>query len=341
MKNEERRSARHDTPAQRTAYVMETARLALGSAGAHIARIAKTKVGAFCGTAALVVWAVLVPNRETVVRASQVEPREAPMSWYVSWADDADAIERAERTGCSDAERADSGIMFFGVGRQKDGGSTGFGKTLLPTERIVEVTAAYAKALQRCSSGKWMLALMTSNDHLDDRAEAARFGTEWARTVKATQEAAGTDRVSIRAGIDAEPGFGPMPPMQAWTEAVVAEGAHIVFGPSADGCPTDRDGPCGNGWNTAAMARMFWGTDPEAVVIPQIYKRKMGEQWVNLERVARGLGLDAEVHAILTQNKACRVTRQRPCLDLGPLRGRELASELFGRELLLGTDISW
>jgi hypothetical protein len=75
--------------------------------------------------------------------------------------------------------------------------------------------------------------------------------------------------------------------------------------------------------------------------MPQVYRLKMAQQWANIERVARARGKDEYVDAVLTQNRACRVTKQRPCLDLGPIKAQELASEVFGREMPLGSDISW
>jgi hypothetical protein len=238
--------------------------------------------------------------------------------------------------------------MFFGMGRQKDGGSTGFGRELLPSSRIVEVASAYAQGLAECSDGKWVLALMTSNDHLDDEdTEMARgFGEEWARTAALIQDTVKAGRVEVRAGIDVEPGFGTYRPAKAWADGVVSQGGHIVFGPSADGCPAPENGavvdaPCNNGWNTTAMAELMWGVDESAIVMPQVYKRGMARQWANIERIAVAKGLPAKITSVLTQNKACRVTQQRPCLDLGPLRARELATEVFGREMQFGSDISW
>lgn len=297
-----------------------------------------------------VVASLLAPHATMAedLASARVAPVAPSMSWYVHWADEAGAEKRARDTACRDASVAQSGVMFFGVGRQKDGGSTGFGKELLRTERIVKVASAYAEGLAECSKGRWVLALMTSNDKLgdDDTEMAGRFGTEWALTAKSVQANVDAARVEVRPGIDVEPGFGTYRPMKAWVANVVAEGSHIVFGPSADGCPMPENGevvdaPCNNGWNTALMAELMWGMDRSAIVMPQVYKRGMALQWANIERVAVARGLRAEIESVLTQNKACRVTRQRPCLDLGPLRARKLAEEVFGREMRFGSDISW
>lgn len=295
-----------------------------------------------------VVTSMLAPHVSLAEKMDTTAAKAPSMSWYVSWADEAGAPTRSYDTACKDAERAGGGLMFFGMGRQKDGGSTGFSRELLPTSRIVEVASAYAKGLAECSDGRWVLALMTSNDHLDDEdiAMSRRFGEEWARTAATIQDNVRADRVEVRAGIDVEPGFGTYRPAKAWADGVVSQGGHIVFGPSADGCPAPEgpavvDAPCNNGWNTSAMAELMWGVDESAIVMPQVYKRGMARQWANIERIAVAKGLPAKITSVLTQNKACRVTQQRPCLDLGPLRGRELASEVFGREMEFGSDISW
>jgi len=274
-------------------------------------------------------------------QSSEIAPKIASRSWYVAWGTAVDALERADTIGCDEGARTDTGVLFIGFGRQINRGASSFGAGLVTDERIIDFVSAYAKGLQRCSTGKWVLAMMTSNDHLDDTELARRYGTIWGENANKANELAGTDRVEIAAGIDAEPAWGPYQAVRGWSESVHATGARLVFGPSADGCPTEVDGPCANGWNTAVMADLMWGISDDAIVMPQVYRLKMAQQWANIERVGIAQGLDAEVDYVLTQNRACRVTKQRPCLDIGPIAAQVMASEVFGRQMPFGSDISW
>lgn len=276
-----------------------------------------------------------------IVNASYETPKVASQSWYVSWANASDAITRAEKIACAEAERTETGVLFIGFGRQIQGGASSFGIGLVSYARIQEFATAYARGLSECSEGRWIVAVMTSNDHLDDPALAATYGKLWGQLAQDTNASLDAPRVEIAAGIDVEPAWGPFAAAKAWADNVHSTGARIVFGPSADGCPIDVDGPCNNGWNTAAMGELMWGYGDRTIVMPQVYRLKMAQQWANIERVARARGRDAYVDAVLTQNRACRVTKQRPCLDLGPIKAQELASEVFGREMPLGSDISW
>lgn len=276
-----------------------------------------------------------------IVNASYETPKKASQSWYVSWANDADAIARAEKTACAQAERTETGVVFIGFGRQIQGGASSFGNGLVSYSRIGEFAKAYAKGLSKCSDGSWVVAVMTSNDHLKDPKLAATYGQLWGQLTQDTNDSLGVARVEIAAGIDVEPAWGPFAAAKAWADNVNATGARIVFGPSADGCPIDDDGPCNNGWNTTAMGELMWGYGDRTIVMPQVYRLKMAQQWANIERVARARGKDVYVDSVLTQNRACRVTKQRPCLDLGPIKAQELASEVFGREMPFGSDISW
>jgi hypothetical protein len=280
-------------------------------------------------------------NTTSVVSASYATPKIASQSWYVSWANADDALARAEKIGCAEAERTNTGVLFIGFGRQIEGGASSFGNGLVRYSRISEFATAYARGLSNCSDGTWIIAIMTSNDHLKDTALAAKYGELWGQAAQATNSALGSPRVEIAAGIDVEPAWGPFAAAKAWADNVSRTGARLVFGPSADGCPTDVDGPCNNGWNTAAMGELMWGYDERTIVMPQVYRLKMAQQWANIERVARARGKDVYVDAVLTQNKACRVTQQRPCYDLGPIKAQKLASEVFGREMPFGSDISW
>jgi hypothetical protein len=273
--------------------------------------------------------------------ADGIAPKIASQSWYVPWGNAPDALERAETTGCREGKRTDAGVLFIGFGRQIEGGASSFGAGLVTTERMIDVVTAYADGLQQCSTGEWVLAMMTSNDQLDNTELAKRYGTIWGETANAADERSDTDRVEIAAGIDVEPAWGPYEAARAWADTADATGARLVFGPSADGCPTDVDGPCANGWNTALMADLMWGIDDDVIVMPQVYRLKMAQQWANIERVGIANGLDAEVDAALTQNRACRVTKQRPCLDIGPIAAQAMVTEVFGRQMRFGSDISW
>jgi hypothetical protein len=269
------------------------------------------------------------------------EPAGSSRSWYVSWAQKPDAVEKAEGLGCEEGERANAGVVFLGYGRQRDGGPSGFRSGVVPYERIAEVTAAFAKGLERCSSGEWVLAAMTSNHKLDDVAMAGRFGTEWGELAKRSQQLFDGDRVEIAAGSDVEPAWGPYEAARAWSEGAHATGARLAYTPSADGCPTEGDRPCANAWGIGSLAYLMWGIDADAVVMPQVYRDVMARQWGRIAEAWESSGGEARFAGALSQRGACLVTGQKPCLSIGPKKSQALLSAALGREVPAGSDISW
>ena len=264
------------------------------------------------------------------------------VSWYVSWAHTGDATQRAERLGCEQGERSNGGTVFLGFGRQREGGPSGFTNGVVPYARVADVAASYAKGLQRCSDDAWVVAVMTSNHKLDDVDLAGRQGREWGELANATWDLIGKDkRVVIAAGSDVEPAWGSYAAAAAWANEAHNTGARLAFTPSADGCPTSGDNGCSNGWNPQLMATLMWGIDADAVVMPQIYRSKMAQQWGRIAMVGRDVGLVPVFAGALSQQGACQVTGQKPCLDIGPLRAQTMLSEALGENVVVGSDISW
>jgi hypothetical protein len=264
------------------------------------------------------------------------------VSWYVSWAHTDGAVERAERIGCEQGEKASDGTVFLGFGRQRDGGPSGFTDGVVPYARIAEVAASYARGLQRCSDGTWVVAVMTSNHKLDDIATAERQGREWGELARSTWDLIGNDkRITIAAGSDVEPAWGSYAAASAWAVEAHKTGARLAFTPSADGCPTSGDNGCSNGWNPQLMATLMWGVDADAAVMPQIYRSKMAQQWGRIATVGRDVGLTVVFAGALSQQGACQVTGQRPCLDIGPLKAQAFLQDALGEGVPHGSDISW
>lgn len=284
---------------------------------------------------------LLLAQITSLVSADSEDPAGPSRSWYVSWAHKADALTRAEQLGCDEGGRANAGVVFLGYGRQRDGGPSGFTNGVVAYDRIAEVTAAFAVGLERCSSGEWVVAAMTSNHKLEDVAMAARFGTEWGMLTERIEELFDGDRVEFAAGSDVEPAWGPYEAARAWSENARATGARLAYTPSADGCPTEGNRPCANEWGIGSLGYLMWGIDPDAVVMPQVYRDVMARQWGRIAEAWEASGGEARFAGALSQRGACLVTGQKPCLSIGPKKARAMLEAALGETVPAGSDISW
>lgn len=296
--------------------------------------------------------------------ASVVEDRRRPISpttsrylAFLSGELDRDTA-RARELGCAHRGE-DPGMVVLALGRQQPGGAQAFGPkgVVRPYPLLADVIVAYADGLAECAGSGWVLVPMTSNYKAYDPDIHGQYGHDWARFTADLQVRVGArsgGAVAVAAGLDLEPGWSSVEVAQAWMGGYRDEaGATLVLVPSADGCPPRGPGGCVNGWSTAIIAEMVWGSGVETVILPQVYSHSgnMARQWAAIAREGVALGLGPSIAGVTSQARACtQVPGDRLCPQLNitwytaleQLQG-ELMSDPATEHIVLryATDIGW
>jgi hypothetical protein len=217
-------------------------------------------------------------------------------------------LPAAEKAACEQATKVPQGVIILSFGRQIEGGTTGFGMAL-SYEDIGAVARAWASGLARCASGKWELALGTSNSGGITFHNGYSGGATWAEAV--TRIRASSDpRVVVSAANDLEPGWGPAGQARAWVDGFVRTTSSIRlwnFG-SADGCPTTAGRiVCGNNWTIDDVIWVSAQAGPNLVVVPQIHTKtgSQARQWARIASRAKTLGVTVKFAGMSVQTAAC------------------------------------
>jgi hypothetical protein len=265
---------------------------------------------------------------------------------------------RAFELGCGHTGEG-PGLVVLALGRQRPGGAQAFGPrgVVRPYALLGDVVAAYAEALAECSGPGWTVAVKTSNYKATDAAVHAGYGQDWARFATGLQArvAASTGgAVTVLAGLDLEPGWSSVAVAQAWMDGYRdAGGGPLVLLPSADGCPPQQPGVCLNGWSTAIIGDMVWGSGITTIILPQVYSHTgtMARQWATIARDAAARGLEPSLAGVTSQARACaQIPDDRLCSQLNitwDVALAQLQSELASDPstahlvLRLATDIGW
>lgn len=214
----------------------------------------------------------------------------------------------AENVACAQARKVRQGVVVLSFGRQKAGGSSGFG-TWLSYTTIARVAAAWAKGLARCGTGRWEVAIGTSNSGGVTDYNGYFGGARWARAVAKARKLS-DQRVRISGAVDLEPGWGPARQARAWVNGFVKTSSARLwnFG-SADGCPqsVSSDVTCGFGWSMDDVLWVSSGAGRNVVAMPQIHtvRGSQARQWAVLASRAVRRGVALRLGAITVQTAAC------------------------------------
>ena len=225
-----------------------------------------------------------------------------------------DSVARALKLGCAQAELDNShshgSFVILDFGAQRNNGRG----TYLPSSTVFWTNAAdenyalhFAYGYQYCHPRHLLiLAIGTSND---GAVTNGALGAVWGilvQKVAKTASARGYYSVTVRGGIDAEPGYGKFSDFRAWEwgdktgRGYARETTALLddYG-SADGCPQalgkNTNLRCSNGWNIADEYNAVWGWTPNEAT-PEIYFdgcrgfANQVNQWANVSAYGRRYG---------------------------------------------------
>lgn len=241
-------------------------------------------------------WAVAVGS---YVRGQDVSPIDT-------------AVPVIRAAACDQAQKVPRGIVVLSFGKQVDGGTNGFGRTI-PYSTIVATAAAWAAGLAECGRGPWEVSLGTSNSGSVTGYNGLLGGATWARMVEQARAASDT-RVTISAAVDLEPGWGPPGQARSWVDGFVRASSLRLwnFG-SADGCPqsVSTDLTCNNGWTIDDVLWVSSHAGPNVFAMPQIHTQSgsQSRQWAVMAARAAAMSMPLRLGSITVQTSACSQVR--------------------------------
>lgn len=222
------------------------------------------------------------------------------------------AVPVIRDAACDQARKVPKGIVVLSFGKQVDGGTNGFGRTI-PYSSIVATAAAWAAGLAECGTGPWEVSIGTSNSGSVTAHNGFLGGGTWARMVE--QARASSDaRVAISAAVDLEPGWGPAGQARSWVDGFVRASSLRLwnFG-SADGCPqsVSSDLTCNNGWTIDDVLWVSSHAGPNVFAMPQIHTQSgsQSRQWAVMAARAASMAMPLRLGAITVQTAACSQVR--------------------------------
>ena len=222
------------------------------------------------------------------------------------------AVPVIRAAACDQAQKVPRGIVVLSFGKQVDGGTNGFGRTI-PYSTIVATAAAWAAGLAECGRGPWEVSLGTSNSGSVTGYNGFLGGATWARMVEQARAASDT-RVTISAAVDLEPGWGPPGQARSWVDGFVRASSLRLwnFG-SADGCPqsVSTDLTCNNGWTIDDVLWVSSHAGPNVFAMPQIHTQSgsQSRQWAVMSARAATMSMPLRIGAITVQTSACSQVR--------------------------------
>lgn len=244
----------------------------------------------------LVEWTVAVGS---YVRGQDVAPIDT-------------AVPVIRAAACDQAQKVPRGIVVLSFGKQVDGGTNGFGRTI-PYSTIVATAAAWAAGLAECGRGPWEVSIGTSNSGSVTGYNGFLGGATWARMVEQARAASDT-RVAISAAVDLEPGWGPPGQARSWVDGFVRASSLRLwnFG-SADGCPqsVSTDLTCNNGWTIDDVLWVSSHAGPNVFAMPQIHTQSgsQSRQWAVMAARAAAMSMPLRIGSITVQTAACSQVR--------------------------------
>ena len=222
------------------------------------------------------------------------------------------AVPVIRAAACDQARKVPRGIVVLSFGKQVDGGTNGFGRTI-PYSTIVATSAAWAAGLAECGTGPWEVSLGTSNSGSVTGYNGFIGGGTWARMVDQAR-AASDPRVTVSAAVDLEPGWGPPGQARSWVDGFVRSSSLRLwnFG-SADGCPqtVSTDLTCNNGWTIDDVLWVSSHAGPNVFAMPQIHTQSgsQSRQWAVMAARAATMAMPLRIGAITVQTAACSQVR--------------------------------
>lgn len=222
------------------------------------------------------------------------------------------AVPVIRAAACDQAQKVPRGIVVLSFGKQVDGGTNGFGRTI-PYSTIVATAAAWAAGLAECGRGPWEVSLGTSNSGSVTGYNGFLGGATWARMVEQARAASDT-RVAISAAVDLEPGWGPPGQARSWVDGFVRASSLRLwnFG-SADGCPqsVSTDLTCNNGWTIDDVLWVSSHAGPNVFAMPQIHTQSgsQSRQWAVMAARAAAMSMPLRIGSITIQTSACSQVR--------------------------------
>ena len=222
------------------------------------------------------------------------------------------AVPVIRAAACDQAKKVPRGIVVLSFGKQVEGGSNGFGRTI-PYSSIVATAAAWAAGLAECGVGPWEVSIGTSNSGSVTAHNGFLGGATWARMVEQAR-ASSDPRVSISAAVDLEPGWGPPGQARSWVDGFVRASSLRLwnFG-SADGCPqtVSSDLTCNNGWTIDDVLWVSSHAGPNVFAMPQIHTQSgsQSRQWAVMAARAASMAMPLRLGAITVQTAACSQVR--------------------------------
>jgi hypothetical protein len=222
------------------------------------------------------------------------------------------AVPVIRAAACDQARKVPRGIVVLSFGRQVEGGTNGFGRTI-PYSTIVATSAAWAAGLAECGTGPWEVSIGTSNSGSVTAHNGFMGGATWGRMVEQAR-AASDARVAISAAVDLEPGWGPPGQARSWVDGFVRASSIRLwnFG-SADGCPqtVSSDLTCNNGWTIDDVLWVSSHAGPNVFAMPQIHTQSgsQSRQWAVMAARAASMAMPLRLGAITIQTSACSQVR--------------------------------
>jgi len=222
------------------------------------------------------------------------------------------AVPVIRAAACDQARKVPRGIVVLSFGRQVDGGTNGFGRTM-PYSTIVAASAAWAAGLAECGTGPWEVSLGTSNSGSVTGYNGFMGGATWARMVEQARVAS-DPRVTVSAAVDLEPGWGPPGQARSWVDGFVRSSSLRLwnFG-SADGCPqtVSTDLTCNNGWTIDDVLWVSSHAGSNVFAMPQIHTQSgsQSRQWAVMAARAATMAMPLRIGAITVQTAACSQVR--------------------------------
>lgn len=258
--------------------------------------------------------------------------------------------DHAHTNGCTQAEADTNGLTILFFGTQEDGDTLRQPGTSpdttterTPTTDALDYAHHWAAGFTECATADTTTHLALGVNNKDDGGPTGTHaGTTWATTVQTAQQRSTTPNVTITGAIDAEPGWSTPTWAHDWLHAYTSTTtAPLYAANSADGCPTDGDGPCNNDWTLQDVHTAAGAAHDNVHLIPQIYRTDgiQARQWANIH--THGQHGTLHFAGAMSQHTACD---QRTCdgTDNTPEQAWTQLKDALGTDQLgPATDIRW